>query len=155
MARAVGLSPRRPVVVALSGGADSVLLLHLLCASSDRPPVRAVHVDHDLRGPESREDALFCARLCRALGVPLALRRIALEPDGPSLEARARELRYSVLAEEARRVKCRTVLTGHHADDALETVLLRWIRGAPLPALAGLRARLVLREPEGAPPVVV
>ena len=148
LARAVGLGPAEPVLVALSGGADSVFLMHLLAAAraagSGPPTLSAVHVDHGLRGPESDLDAIFCARLCRQLGVPFVSRRVELEAAGPSLEARAREVRYRVLAEEAHRTRCSTILTGHHADDGLETLLMRWIRGTHLPGLPGLQAQLEL-----------
>lgn len=153
LSRAAGLEGSGPYVLALSGGADSVWLLHALVRSSERPLVVAVHVDHGLRGPESRADAAFCARLCARLGVPFVLRRVALDPDAPGLEARAREARYGVLFEEARRVGARAVLTGHHADDALETVLLRWLRGTDLGGLAALRPELrpAVGEPRSAP----
>lgn len=141
LARAVGIEPGEPLVIALSGGADSVLLLHLAASQRPRPRLICVHVDHGLRGAESSEDAAFCARLCRELSVPLVRRRIELEADGPSLEARAREKRYRVLCEEARRAGARTILTGHHADDALETLLQRWLRGTEFAGLSGLRPR--------------
>jgi tRNA(Ile)-lysidine synthase len=151
LARAAGLDPREAVVLALSGGADSVFLLHVLAASAERPVVTAVHVDHGLRGDDSLEDARWCARLCARLGVPFERRRLAgLTLEGPGLEARAREARYAALFDVARRLGCRTVLTGHHADDALETVLLRWVRGADLGGLASLRPSLELGPP--APP---
>jgi tRNA(Ile)-lysidine synthase len=140
LARAVGLAPDEPVVVALSGGADSVLLLHLVAAARPRPRVFAVHVDHGLRGAESEEDARFCARLAASLGTPFVRRRLALDPRPAGLEARAREARYAALAEEARRLGVRAIATGHHADDALETLLLRWTRGTPLGGLSGPRA---------------
>jgi len=146
LAPASGLAPSEPVVLALSGGADSVLLLHLLASAREAPSVLAVHVDHGLRGAESRGDARFCARLCRQLGVRFALRRLELEAGGPSLEARAREQRYAALAAEARRARVRTILTGHHADDSLETLLMRWIRGTGLGGLAALRRRLELGD---------
>jgi len=152
LARAVGLDPRAPLVVALSGGADSVFLMHLLAAARGAghgpQALSAVHVDHGLRGLESDLDAIFCARLCRRLGVPFVSRRVELDPEGPSLENRARELRYRVLVEEARRNRCSTVVTGHHADDGLETLMMRWIRGSHLPGLAGPRAQLELRSGE-------
>jgi len=132
LARAASIAPEEKLLLALSGGADSVFLLHLLAAAEPRPLVRAVHVDHGLRGEESRADARFCANLCRALGVPFALREIELDPEGPSLEARARQARYAALLEEARGSGHATILTGHHSDDALETLLLRWIRGSGL-----------------------
>lgn len=146
LARAAGVSPDERLLLALSGGADSVLLLHLLAEAEPRPLVRAVHVDHGLRGEESRADARFCANLCRALGVPFTERRAELDPAGPSLEARARSARYRLLLEEARRTSHRTLVTGHHSDDVLETLLWRWIRGSGLPGLRGPRASLVVED---------
>ncbi|MBM3988815.1 MAG: tRNA lysidine(34) synthetase TilS, partial [Planctomycetes bacterium] len=136
LASAVGVEPSEPLVLGLSGGADSVLLLHWLCASEPRPPVLAVHVDHGLRGAESDADREFCAQLCRDNGVRFRARRIELAA-GSNLEARAREARYAVLAEEAARNRVRVLLTGHHSDDGLETLLLRWIRGSMLAGLHG------------------
>jgi tRNA(Ile)-lysidine synthase len=138
---AAALDPRQPVLLALSGGADSVFLLHLLCAARERPPLHAVHVNHGLRGAEAERDAQFCAELCRVLDVPLRVRRVQLDAEGPSLEARAREARYRVLLEEAKRLHVRVLLTGHHADDGLETLLMRWVRGSDLAGLAGLREK--------------
>lgn len=119
-----------------------MLLLHLLTAAAPVPRLRACHVDHGLRGAESTADARFCETLCRSLGVPFSLARVALDPEGPSLEARAREARYAALAREARQTGHHTILTGHHSDDALETLLLRWIRGTSVPGLRGPRASL-------------
>src|SRR5258706_4573566 len=75
--------------------------------------------------------------------VPFVLRRIELDPDPAGLEARARVARYALLTEEARKARIGTILTGHHADDALETLLLRWARGSEQAGLPGLRAQLV------------
>jgi len=136
LALAVGLEPSEPVALGLSGGADSVLLLHWLCASEPRPPVLAIHVDHGLRGAESDADREFCAQLCRDIGVRFQARSVQLAP-GSNLEERAREARYAILAEEAARARVRVLLTGHHADDGLETLLLRWIRGSTLAGLHG------------------
>lgn len=144
LARGVEVSVDEPVVVALSGGADSVYLLRVIAASDPRPRVVAVHVDHGLRGEDSRADARFCADLCAELGVPLRRRSIVLDADGPSLEARAREARYAALCDEARAADARVIATGHHADDAVETLLLRWIRGTAMEGLSGLERRLVL-----------
>ena len=144
LARRVALDPREPLVIGLSGGADSVLLLSIAAGARPRPPLLAVHVEHELRGDESRADAEFCARLCLALGVPLARPRAPVELDAPGLESRARRARYAALAREAHRVGARTVATGHHADDALETLLMRWMRGTELAGLAGLKARAAL-----------
>jgi len=155
LAKAADLGPNEPLVLALSGGADSVYHLHLLAAArlhsqgrgaGPQPKVLAVHVDHMLRGEESCEDAAFCARVCSRLSVPFARRRAELDPKGPNLEAKARKARYGLLAEEAVGAGIGTILTGHHEDDALETLLLRWMRGSSLPGLAGLKRETLLRS---------
>ena len=151
LARRVGLDPRAPLIVALSGGADSVFLLHLIAASLDRPKVWAVHVDHGLRGPESQADAEFCARLSAGLGIPFRRRRVELDPEAPDLERRAREARYSALAEEALSLRVSVIATGHHADDALETLMIRWMRGTELSGLAGMKRRTRLGPGLGVP----
>lgn len=143
-ARPLDLLPSTPVAIALSGGADSVFLLHLLARSVPRPKILAIHVDHGLRGDESRADAEFCARLCARLAVPFARRVVELDPEASDLERRAREARYRALAEEASAAGFRVLLTGHHEDDAVETLLMRWMRGTEMPGLAGLRRETVL-----------
>jgi tRNA(Ile)-lysidine synthase len=147
VARAVGVDPTEPVVVAFSGGADSVLLLHLVALADASPRVLALHVDHGLRGAESDEDARFCERTARGLGVDFLLRRAPLDRAPGSLEAAARETRYRVLLAEAEARGIRVVLTGHHADDALETLLMRWSRGSALGGLSGPRAALPVKGP--------
>ncbi len=142
LARAAGIEPGERLLLALSGGGDSVLLLHALAAAEPAVHVRAVHIDHGLRGEESAADARFCANLARALGVTFVCRRAELDPRTPALEARARAERYRLLTEEARRTGCDAILTGHHADDALETVLQRWLRGTELAGLRGPRREL-------------
>ncbi|MBL6721300.1 MAG: tRNA lysidine(34) synthetase TilS [Planctomycetes bacterium] len=139
LAQAAGLRPEQPVALGLSGGADSVLLLHLLARAAERPRVLAIHADHGLRGEASHEDAAFCARLCARLGVPFARVRLELDPSPAGLEARARKARYEALAREAEAAGIPILLTGHHADDALETLLQRWTRGSALPGLPGLK----------------
>jgi len=151
LARAAGIAPSEPLLLALSGGADSVLLLHWLAASSPRPPLCAVHVDHGLRGAESEADAHFCVQLCAELGVPLAVRRAELDPLGSDLEARARAARYELLLAEARATGHTTLLTGHHKDDVLETLLQRWVRGSELAGLRGPRGELVLGASDEVP----
>ena len=145
LAEESGLALDEPLTLALSGGADSVLLTHLVWSAVPRPPMVCVHVDHGLRGAEGHADASFCARLCQQLEIPFGLRRVVLDPRAPGLEARAREARYRVLVEEARASGHTTILTGHHADDGLETLLMRWVRGTRREGLAGLRARRSFR----------
>jgi tRNA(Ile)-lysidine synthase len=150
-ARASGIASDERLLLALSGGADSVLLLQVLAAARPRVRLHAVHVDHGLRGAESDGDVRFCERLCASLGVGLTVRRVELSPRGPSLESRARSERYRCLLEEAERTGHRTVLTGHHSDDALETLIMRWVRGS---SLAGMRGPRPEWRPQPAPSTV-
>ena len=150
LAHGLGIAPTTPVAVALSGGADSVYLLHLLARAESTPKVLAVHVDHRLRGEESHDDAAFCARLCAKLGIPFARRVAEIDPRGGDVEARAREARYKALAAEASASGISVLLTGHHENDAVETLLMRWMRGSDLGGLAGLRREAVLGKSRAA-----
>lgn len=127
------------VVVALSGGLDSVALLHLLRFTPGLPDLRVVaaHLDHALR-PGSAADALWVRGLTRAWRVPCRVRRVAEPPES---EARAREARYAFLEEVRREEGAALVLTAHHADDQAETVLFRVLRGTGLRGLRGVRER--------------
>jgi tRNA(Ile)-lysidine synthase len=153
LGRSAGIGPEEKLLLALSGGADSVLLLHWLAAARPGACVRAAHVDHGLRGAESAADARFVAELCRSLGVPCTILRAELDPEAPGLEARARAERYRLLLAEARASGHTTLLTGHHSDDALETVLMRWVRGTDLAGLRGPRAELAWHAEPGDTPV--
>ena len=127
---------QQPVVLGLSGGRDSVALLHLLVQQGCS--VHALHVHHGIRGAEADADAAFCARLCEELDVPFELQRVDVpelaQEQGVSLETAGRHARRWLLAAAARRCKGCTVALAHHADDQAETVLFRLARGA-----AGLR----------------
>lgn len=130
------LSGRRRILVAFSGGLDSVVLLHLLRFVSARDIV-AAHFDHAMRAG-SGADAQWVRGLCRAWDVPLEMARAE---DAPSSEAAARELRYSFLLAAAERAGADAVVTAHHADDQAETVLFRLARGTGLAGLAGIPVR--------------
>ena len=112
-----------PVLAMLSGGRDSVCMLDLAVRARGAGEVRALHVDYGLRA-ESEQDERHCAELCRRLDVPLAVER-PRRPEGPgNLQAWAREERYAAaraIAEDAGA----TVVTGHTADDQVETILYR------------------------------
>ena len=143
-ARIAALVPAYPDVslcVALSGGVDSTALLGALAASrSTFPRVRALHVDHGLR-PAAKEWARHCRSLARRLRVPLKVLTTRVERGrGESLEAAARETRYRLLASALEPGE--VLLTAHHSDDQLETVLLQLFRGSGLPGLAGMPARV-------------
>ena len=132
--------PDVALCVAFSGGVDSTALLAAL-APLARPPlrVRAVHIDHGLQ-KSSRAWSRHCASLACGLGVPLTLRRARMRPPrGASLEAAAREARYRLLGELLQPGEA--LLTAHHQDDQLETVLLQLLRGAGVAGLAAMPPR--------------
>ncbi|MGH7465124.1 MAG: tRNA lysidine(34) synthetase TilS, partial [Longimicrobiales bacterium] len=130
------LADRSRVLVALSGGLDSVVLLHLLRFDLACDVV-AAHFDHAMR-PSSGTDALWVRGLCTAWNVPL---HAARAEDRPASEAAARELRYGFLLAAADRAGADAVVTAHHADDQAETVLFRLARGTGLAGLAGIPVR--------------
>ena len=129
------LAAGEPVLVALSGGADSVALLRALLALGY--PVRAFHLNHCLRGAESDRDEAFCRALCEKLGVPLIVERIDVgaQAAGEGMEATARRIRYDRLTAAAQGAK---VATAHTADDNLETMLFHLARGTGPKGLAGI-----------------
>ena len=134
------------VLVAVSGGADSVGLLHGLLSLTTELSLRlhVVHVDHGLR-PDSEDDAAFVTRLAAQLGVPADVVRVSV-PAGSSLEAAARAARYEALDARARRLGAERIAVGHTADDQAETVLMRMLAGAGVRGLAGippLRGRIM------------
>lgn len=131
------LAPGETVLVALSGGADSVALL--LALRELGYPVRAFHLNHCLRGAESDRDEAFCRALCTRLGVELTVERVdvaaAARQQGLGVEEAARRIRYARLHAAAQGAK---IATAHTADDHLETVLFHLARGAGTRGLAGI-----------------
>jgi tRNA(Ile)-lysidine synthase len=125
---------RSPLAL-VSGGPDSVALLRVVIALGGQPVV--LHVDHGLRGEESREDAEFVRELCHRLNVRYEVRRIRLGGDS-NLQERARDERYRLAEEVAVRLGLRVVATGHTADDVAETVLMNLARGTGLRGLTGI-----------------
>ena len=133
-------------VVACSGGADSVGLLVGLCAAK-REGERVVvgHVVHDMRGQEeSLGDRDLVRGLADRLGCGFAER--AVQIGAGNAEGRAREGRYGALADIARAEGCGFVVTGHHADDQFETMIMALMRGASLDGLAGIAPMRMLQE---------
>ncbi|WP_372926654.1 tRNA lysidine(34) synthetase TilS [Marinobacter sp.] len=129
--------------VALSGGMDSVLLLHVaaaLYAGTGR--LRAVHVNHQLQ-PNAGQTEVFCQQLCHRLGVPLDIRRVVVaagenggQSAGGGIEEAARNARYRVFQEVL--AQDELLLVAHHGDDQAETVLFRLLRGTGVAGLGGM-----------------
>lgn len=130
------LPPGARIGVAVSGGADSVCLLHVLRRLSSAP-LTVLHVDHQLRGEESRADAEFVAAMANEFGLPLISRRVELR-DG-NLEQEGRRARLDFFREVIRSRGADRVATGHTQSDQAETVLFRLLRGSGEAGLAGIR----------------
>lgn len=132
------------LLVALSGGPDSVTLLSLLCDIAKKYPLRlhVAHLNHRLRGNEGDEDALYVKEMCRTLDIPLTIEEADVQgirvQRRLSLEEAAREVRYDFFARVAAAVGASAVVLGHTADDQAETVLLHLIRGAGIRGLRGM-----------------
>ena len=126
-------------LLAFSGGLDSTVLLHLVQdyrrAHPDAPPLTAVHVNHNLQ-PGAAAWERHCERVCAALAVPLLLREVTVVADGRGIEAAAREARYEALAAVLEEGD--VLFFAQHQDDQVETLLLRWLRGAGLRGLQGM-----------------
>ncbi|GAB4570786.1 MAG: tRNA lysidine(34) synthetase TilS [Anaerolineae bacterium] len=133
------------VVVAVSGGPDSVCLLHLLnrAATPLNSRLVAATFDHGIRGAAAEEDVRFVETLARAWQIPVesgfANTPALAQQHAMGLEEAARRARYSFLAHVANKHRASTIAVGHHADDQAETVLMHLIRGAGLAGLGGMR----------------
>lgn len=134
------LEPNGTVLVAVSGGADSVALLHLLHTLGY--PVSALHCNFHLRGEESDADQQFVEKLCQQFGVSLGVTHFHTadyaKSHGISIEMAARELRYQWFWEQMEEQKAQAIAVGHHMDDQAETLLLNLLRGTGLRGLAGM-----------------
>jgi tRNA(Ile)-lysidine synthase len=133
------------VLVGLSGGPDSVTLLHILhrLKAEYELCLFAAHLDHKFRGRESREDRIFCEEMGAKMGVPV----YAGEADVPNMvrntglsaEEAARRARYRFFQDTASREGIQVLAVGHNRDDQAETVLMRLIRGAGFSGLSAIR----------------
>ena len=135
------------VVVAVSGGADSVALLYALHHLRRRLGISLIvaHLDHGIRGPAGAADATFVKQLAWKLGLPCVHDRVdvpaAARSARISLEMAAREVRYAFLVRTARELNATCIATAHTSDDQVETILLRLARGAGSQGLTGIRFR--------------
>jgi len=129
------------ILTALSGGPDSVALLHLLRRDDLALNVEAAHVHHGVRGEEANQDASFCEALCTEIGVPFHLLRIdGRAPHTSGREGTWRRLRYRALLGLKQTHNFNAIATGHHRDDVAEGVLVQILRGGGPRALCGIEA---------------
>ena len=136
------LSPGARYLIGVSGGRDSVALLHWLVECGYNKLI-VCHLNHRLRGRSSRADAIFVQKLAAKYDVDLALgaidvRGLAVRTK-QSIETAARDARYKFFAQVAKRRCCRTIFLGHHADDLVETFLINLFRGAGPGGLSAMR----------------
>lgn len=138
------ISVRDTVLAAVSGGPDSVCMLHVLAGLRDDLgfELRVAHLDHRFRGDESRRDSEFVQELADRYGLPCRCEEenvpAFLLSNVMSKQEAARLLRYRFLVRVAKQTYCQRIATGHNADDQAETVLMRVIRGAGPDGLAGI-----------------
>ncbi len=138
------LSSRRQYLLAISGGRDSVCLLHLLSQQGFRN-LHLIHLNHQLRGQESEDDARFVTDLAQKLALPLTLEKTSIaqraQDQGESIETAARHARHQLFAKVARETNCSRILLAHHAEDQAETCLFNLLRGS-----SGLKGMLLENE---------
>ncbi|MEM9081647.1 MAG: tRNA lysidine(34) synthetase TilS [Verrucomicrobiota bacterium] len=127
------ISPRKKYLLALSGGRDSVSLLHLLL-EHNFAKLHLLHLNHQLRGKESSADANFVRRLAKKHHLPLTLEKAPVaslaSQQKLSLETAARHARHQLFAHTAKSTRCNRILLAHHADDQAETILFNLLRGS-------------------------
>ena len=139
-------SGQQHLLVAVSGGQDSVCLLHILVKLREELNItlHVAHLNHQLRGAESEDDAQYVSRLAYQLGIPATIEQRDVKAyqarQRTSLEEAAREVRYTFLAEVARFIGANRVAVGHTTDDHIETILMHLIRGTGTRGLRGLQA---------------
>jgi len=128
------------VLVAVSGGPDSITLLAVLAALlAERRGVYAAHFNHHLRGDEAIRDQRCAEAVAQHFGVPCVVGHSATLGVGPNLEARARAARYEFLERVAMEQGCAKIATGHTLDDQAETIVMRLVRGTGWDGLRGIR----------------
>ena len=138
-----GIDASVPVLVALSGGADSVALFRVLLALGY--DCRAAHCNFHLRGDESNRDERFVTELCRLLGVKFDVKHFNvpayMKEHGVSLEMACRELRYEWFEQLRLEYGCQCIAVAHHSDDNIETFFLNALRGTGIAGLTGMKPR--------------
>jgi tRNA(Ile)-lysidine synthase len=144
------LEPGTTIVVGVSGGCDSLCLLHVLrrlCSEKDWS-LHVAHLNHCLRGADADEDMVFVALRAIDWELPCTVQAIDIRTIAQlrrlSIEETSRQVRYGFLANVARHVGARAIAVGHHADDQSETVLMHFLRGAGLAGLRGMSSAVDL-----------
>ena len=136
--------PNDKILVALSGGADSVFLLYFFHKFQKlfKISIAAAHINHSLRGREANEDQEFSRKLCETLGVPFFTKRVYVKSyakkNGLSIEEAARNLRYASLNKIAKKISADKIATAHNIDDNAETVLFNLARGTGISGMSGI-----------------
>ncbi len=140
--------PRCRYLIGVSGGRDSVALLHWLVELGYRKLI-VCHLDHQLRGRSSQADARFVEKVAAEyqadFEIGLANVQALAKKQRISIETAAREARYAFFAETARRRNCRTIFVAHHADDLVETFLINLFRGAGSAGLSAMQETSIRR----------
>lgn len=132
------------IVLGLSGGPDSVCLLHVLnrLKKDFNIEIYAAHLNHQIRGIEAQKDALYVSKLCEEMGIVFFVKSINVpkycENEGLSLEEGARKLRYEMFFEIKDKIKANKIAIGHNLNDQAETVMMRIMRGTGLTGLKGI-----------------
>ncbi|MBK21007.1 MAG: tRNA lysidine(34) synthetase TilS [Flavobacteriales bacterium] len=131
------------VLVAVSGGRDSIVLLMLL--NNLKVPIEVAHCNYQLRGEESESDEKFVKGLCEKLQIPFHTNRFetvnAAKKEGISIQMKARDLRYSWFYKLVKERNLTKIATAHHLDDQLETILINLTRGTGLKGLRGMKVK--------------
>lgn len=142
------------ILVAVSGGADSVCLLYLLNEIKDefKCQLRVVHINHGLREKDADEDEAYVKEMCDKLGLHFRAYHVDVKElakqTGMSLEEAGRNARYQAFVEEGRKHSCNKVALAHHMNDTVETVLFHMIRGSGIQGLTGIPVKRELDQME-------
>lgn len=133
------ISAGQKLMIGVSGGSDSIALLHLLHQLKPKLALSllAVHINHNLRGAESAEDELFVKHLCDRLNIPIVIRQLHFESKA-DLENAARLGRREIMLQLKNMYKFDRIVLAHQKDDQAETVLMNMVRGAGITGLGGI-----------------
>ena len=132
------------IVIGISGGPDSVCLLHILNRLKEKLDIEiyAAHLNHQIRGIEAQKDALYVSNMCDEMGITCFLKSIDVpkycKDNSLSIEEGARKLRYEMFDEIKQKTKSNKIAVGHNLNDQAETILMRVMRGTGLQGLRGI-----------------